>query len=168
MNYFEFYDMDISFEIDGAELRNKYISMSKKYHPDHHAEADPNELMDALQQSSFNNQAYKTLKDEDLRMRYILELHDILDDSGASLPQNFLMEMMDLNEELMELNTNDKKNVLAFGKKIEDIHRQLREKLKPALLGYPTNPEQSLPQIKDYYLKKKYLERLRENIGVTD
>ena len=44
------------------------------------------------------------MRDPDLRMRYILELEGSLGEEGQNqIPQDFLMEMMEINEALMEL-----------------------------------------------------------------
>ena len=60
--------------------------------------------MEILELSTLNNEAYKTLSDFDKRMKYILEIKAVLDEEGKNqIPQDFLMEMMDINEQLMEL-----------------------------------------------------------------
>ena len=103
MNYFELYDIPESFEIDQAALKRKFLELSKKYHPDFHTLNDEGEQEDALKMSVLNNEAYKTLKNKELLTAYILELNGITLGDNDSIPQDFLMEMMDINERLMDV-----------------------------------------------------------------
>ena len=64
MNFFEFFKIPISLEPDLAELKRKYYLNSRKYHPDHFT-MDSEEIQEeALEMSSLNNKAYKTLLDK--------------------------------------------------------------------------------------------------------
>ena len=104
MNYFEFFEIPISFKVDEAALKRIFYANSKKYHPDFYTLESEEKQAEILELSTLNNQAYKTLSDFDKRMKYILDLKEILAEEGQNqLPQSFLMEMMDINEVLMEL-----------------------------------------------------------------
>lgn len=167
MTYFEFYQIPISFQVDKAALKRQFYALSKKYHPDFYTLASEEEQAKALDLSTLNNKAYKVLSDFDARMKYILELHNILAAEGQNkLPQSFLMEMMDLNETLMELEFEFDEN--QFQKSVEAIKQfeeqldQSVEALLPQSIG-EMSPE-SLNKIKEYYLKRRYLLRIRKNL----
>src|ERR1700712_331465 len=104
MNYFEFYGIHESFTPDTALLKKKFYELSKKYHPDFHANEDDAKQQEILELSTLNNKAYQTLSDPYKRLEYILKSHDLLlEGAKPQLPADFLMEMMDINERMMEL-----------------------------------------------------------------
>src|SRR4051812_31482033 len=103
MNYFEFYGIPESFFPDEKTIKTKFYEYSRKYHPDFHATAGPEEQREILELSTLNTSAYKTLINAEVRLAYILKLNGLLEaDAKNELPSGFLMEMMDLNERLME------------------------------------------------------------------
>ena len=75
-----------------------------KHHPDFFTLDGIEKQMEALEVSTLNNKAYNTLKDFDRRLKYILEEKSVLKEEGSNnLPQEFLMEMMKVNEAVMDL-----------------------------------------------------------------
>lgn len=169
MNYFEFYDLDITFELDVEALRRQYLQFSKKYHPDFHSLASEEEQTEVLEKSTLNNQAYNTLKDFEQRMQYVLGLYNLLDEDKTrnALPQSFLMEMMEVNEALMELEFDfDTEKFKQLQAEIENIKKQFRQEIDPQLQNFDakTAKAEDLKPILDYYLKSKYLKRLESNL----
>ena len=165
-NYFDFFNLPVSPRVDQAQLKKTFYANSRRFHPDFHTLADGQTQDDSLEQSTLNNKGYKVLKDDDQRLRHLLELHDALGEEGSNkMPQAFLMEMMDLNETLMELRTGG--DPALRGKvdaMINDLEGHLRSEVHELLHTYDdatATPEQ-LAKLKDYYLKRRYLRRLRE------
>ena len=111
MNYFEFFKIPVSFNLNEAELKKAFYSNSKKFHPDFFTLESKEKQMEVLELSTLNNNAFKTLSNFDKRMKYILELKEVLGEEGKNkIPQEFLMEMMEINENLMELEFDFDKN----------------------------------------------------------
>src|ERR1700744_989440 len=103
INYFEFYAIPESFNPDQAALKKKFYELSKQYHPDFFANEDEAKQQEILELSTLNNKTYQTLSDPAKRLDYILRLHNLVADGAKpQLPADFLMEMMDINERLME------------------------------------------------------------------
>src|SRR5690606_616299 len=101
-------------------------------------------------------------------MKYILEMKGILREEGQNkLPQSFLAEMMDINEALMELefdfDENKKNDIL---KQLQNQEDSAYSEVEPIIKNYSDDKasEAALLAIKDYYLKKRYLLRIRENL----
>ena len=168
-NYFEWFGLNPSLSIDEGQLKRSFYQKSKSVHPDFHTLADSDAQEAVLQQASYNNVAYKTLKDFDPRLRYVLDLYGYLPEEGkASVPQEFLMEMMDFNEFIMELemdyDTDEAQKVLD---KLKELDQSLNHDIKDILdlddLS-KLNPAQ-WEALRDYYLKKRYLWRLEKNIA---
>src|SRR5687768_10369883 len=171
MNYFEFYGIPESFYPDEKLVKAKFYEFSRKYHPDFHATAKPEKQREILELSTLNTNAYKTLNNFESRLAYILEQHNLIGEgTKTELPPIFLMEVMELNENLMELEFEfDPESVAVLQKGFTDLWNGLEAKTKPVLEQYENLPEaekaKALEQIKIYYLKKKYLLRIKETLA---
>jgi molecular chaperone HscB len=168
MNYFDFFDIPVSFSVDEAALRSKWLRNSRQYHPDFHTQADDAAQAAMLEQSSRNNEAYRVLSDPDLRMGHVLACMDALPEEGASppMPQDFLMEMMDINEALMELEFGPDSAI--YDQALADVERveeDLQASVQPLLQGWsPDSEAADLESIRIYYFKRKYLLRIKEKL----
>ena len=141
---------------------------SKKYHPDFYTMESDEKQAEILELSTLNNEAYKLLKDDEKRMKYVLELKGLLGNATQpQLPQSFLMEMMDVNEQVMELQFDyDAAAHTQIKNDIEAQEQALLATVEPILQGYDdaTATEEQLKTILDYYLQNRYLIRLKENM----
>lgn len=170
MNYFSFYHLTISFKVDEKLLKQRYLENSKKYHPDFFALESEEKQMEVLHLSTLNNQAFKVLSAPDSRCKYILESFNLLEEGEKySLPPDFLMEMMEINEKLMELEMNgDADSVEVLEKELGAIRKILEEEMEQLYLEFETAGEEDrigiLKKIKDLYFRKKYLVRIQESL----
>ncbi len=168
MNFFDFYNIPITFLPDEGALRKTFYANSKKYHPDFYTLASEEEQEKALELSTLNNEAFKTLSDLDRRMKYILELKGVMGEEGQNnIPQDFLMEMMDINEGLMELEFDyDAGAHQKVVTELEGLEKGLQEAVLPILKNYVDGAEEEavLEAAKGYYFKMRYLLRIRKNL----
>lgn len=153
-NYFRFYGLEERFDIDQSELKRCYLEKSKKYHPDFYGD-DPQAQNIAVATSSYNNLAYKTLSNDIRRAGYLLEIKTDKDAENTTLPGDFLMEMMELNESIDEIDS-DSKPVL-----VEKINL-LKEETANAIKDFAM--KQKWPETQMEFLKWKYLERLESRL----
>ena len=168
MNYFELFEIPVQFHPDPALVKKKFYELSRKFHPDFHSQSGTTQQAQALVTSSLVNMAYKTFLDEDATIRYILKMHGVIEDEEKyELDKGFLMEVLELNELLMEADTNDESAIKAIRKKTEDLNNELYHDIKPVLDSYQegVTSEKGLLQVKDYYFKKKYLQRILDKLG---
>lgn len=170
LNYFDFFNLPVSFVLDEAALKRLFYANSRKYHPDFFTLESEAQQAEALRLSTLNNNAYATLNDPDKRMKYILDLKGVLGEEGEQqLASGFLMEVMALNEQLMELEFDY--NEAAFQQVtqlIEAKDSELLTHIQPFLEQYTEdapNAAEMLEKIKEFYLKQRYLLRIRENLG---
>jgi molecular chaperone HscB len=167
INYFEFYDIPEAFELDAAALKKKFYALSKQYHPDFYANEDETKQQEILEISTINNKAYQTLSDPNKRLEYILKQHDLVNEGAKpQLPADFLMEMMDLNERLMEVDDAEQlANIRAEALAVED---DLNVQLQALTVDYQTlndtAKESRLNSIADIYYRQKYLLRIKESL----
>ncbi len=170
-NYFAFYDLPETFVLDDAALKRLYYAKSRETHPDFHATSSPENQAEMLRQATRNTDAYRTLADADQRMAYILRQHGLLDETKqAQLPPDFLMDMMDLNEQLMDLETSpDPAAVARVAAEAQAVADTLDAGIAPLLTGYAELPADHRPaalqQVLTYYLKKRYLLRIRQQVA---
>lgn len=169
MKYFELYDLPVSFLLDGKLLKRKFYQLSKQFHPDFYTLENEEKQAEILELSTINNEAYKTLSDFDKRMEYILKEKGVYSEEGKNkVPQDFLMEMMDINEALMELEFDfDNATYETAKQNIKDLEAALYNEILPILKNYKdsTTSTTELEQIKDFHFKRKYLLRIQNNLA---
>ena len=100
--YFELFGLNPVFDIDRARLQAEQQRLQATYHPDRYVNADDRDKRVSVQVASWVNQAYETLQDPVKRSRYLLEISGatIPDDSSTTSDTEFLMEQIELREEV--------------------------------------------------------------------
>jgi molecular chaperone HscB len=170
-NYFEFFDLPLSFTFDEAILKNKFYENSKKYHPDFYVNLSKEEQEEALRLSSLNNMAYKVLCNPESRLAYTLRLLGVLDENeNYQLAQSFLMDMMDINEKIMDLQIepdNLLKNEVA--EEINQLLTAVNQQQNDCFSSFEKTSNEVektniLLIIKDLYFKKKYILRIQQKL----
>lgn len=167
MDYFQFYRIPLSFHPDPEELKRLFYENSRLYHPDRFTRAPEEAREQALELSSLNNEAYQVLSDPDRRMRYILQIKGLLEEGATPpLPQDFLMDMMDINEALMELEMEpDPGQAENIRNQVAELEAEMNHAIAPILASYGDENRDQLLLIRDYFLKKRYLLRIKENLN---
>jgi len=168
MNFFELFELPLALELDEILLTTKYYELNRKYHPDKFISASLDEQKLALRKSSQVNQGYKILKKKQTRVRHLLELFNAAPEEGKeAMPQEFLLEMMDLNEAIMDykLSPNDDSKS-KIESSIDEFDNMLNNDLTHSFehFDYKAPSDEALEKIKKTYLKTKYLKRLRDNL----
>src|SRR6201996_584619 len=167
MNYFEFYGLHESFTLDEAIIKKKFYQLSKQYHPDFYANEDDAKQQEILELSTLNNKAWQTLSDPYKRLEYILREHNLLEEGAKpQLPADFLMEMMDINERLMEIENAD--DLAKLTNEVLAVEDDIKLSLAKAESEYEhlndTAKEERLSEIADCYYRQKYLLRIKESL----
>ena len=149
-------------------MKQQYFLLNKKYHPDFFGNGTDEEKEEALQMSSLVNKAYKIFNNQGETIKYVLQLKGLLqEDEKFALPNTFLMEMMELNEELMDAKMND--NQLSINNcklTIDSLQAEIYNDLKYIIEAESLDriEESELQKVKEYYFKKKYLNRILDSI----
>ncbi len=168
MNYFELYDLQVAFTVDAALVKQRFLALSRKYHPDFFTQANAAEQAEVLEMSAAVNKAYKVFQQPDETMKYVLQWLDVLEEEEKyQLPPDFLMEMMELNEQLMEAKmADDSQAVASVKKQIEQVQQDIYEPVSTIFEDFnpATATQETLLPIKEYYFKKKYLSRILEGL----
>ncbi len=164
MNYFELFEMPVSLQPDTKWVKQKFYALSRKYHPDFYTNNSESEQQQALELSSEVNKAYKTFGNKDEIVKYVLKEKGLLtEEEKYELPPAFLMEMLELNEQLMDAKMEgDEVLMTAIHQQIKNWETEIYEPVKNIIEHYKegVTTKEELLQVKEYYYKKKYLSRI--------
>jgi len=101
-NHFQLFGLQPAFSLDAAALEKSYREIQSQVHPDRFAHAGDAERRASLQWTTRVNEAYRALKNPVQRASHLLALHgvDVAFETNTAMPQNFLMQQMELREAL--------------------------------------------------------------------
>ncbi|MBK9727758.1 MAG: Fe-S protein assembly co-chaperone HscB [Saprospiraceae bacterium] len=165
MDYFQYFNLNPTFQIDLNELRKRYYQKSKELHPDFSAN---NIIEDADYLTALNNQAYQVLQDPVARLKYLIEsIKGPIPDQHQILPQDFLMEMLELHESIYESKENLNHSELEKHKvQLEAYEKQALQTIEDAIHEFDNGnrSDSILNEMTFYYFKLKYFRRLRQTL----
>ena len=104
-NYFDLFGLPVGFDVDPDGLTERYRELQRIVHPDRYASGTDQERRLSMQGATLINEALETLRDPLLRAHYLLRLRGGEPDParGQAMAPEFLIEQMELREELAEL-----------------------------------------------------------------
>lgn len=156
--HFELFGLPRSFEVDLQDLSLRYRDLQRTVHPDRFANASEQEKRLSLQQTALINEAFQTLKSPLSRARYLLQLNGIsLDDNDTAMDPGFLMEQMELREELGEVRSKSDPftELNRLRDHIESKERELVESLRQIF-----TVAEELEKGKDLVRRMQFMQRL--------
>ncbi len=106
-NYFEIFQLPQEFHLDVTELGERFRRLQKSVHPDKFINATDKEKRLSMQWAAQINSAYATLKVALPRAIYLLGLEGMDIADNPVLDPVFLMEQIDLREQLEEIEHMD-------------------------------------------------------------
>lgn len=161
-NYFELFGLEAIFQIDDDQMIAAYQRLQSQYHPDRYIDSDEQQKRIAMQATTFINEAYKTLRDDQARARYMLELHQVPFDIEKDTTQDmdFLMAQMTLREQIDEVDTQpDPLDSL------DELNSQSRNAKKQLIQVFQDcYGEQRWDDAKQVVLKLQFFARLQDQI----
>ena len=162
-NYFELFNLEVKFLINVDELLKAYQKLQSEYHPDRFVESEDQEKRIAMQATTFINEAYKTLYEEQLRARYMLELQGMSFDVEKDTTQDmdFLMDQMSLREEIDEVDKRD--DPLEY---LDKLAGQARQQKTELIENYQCQYDaKAWDEAKEVVLKLQFFTRLQQQIS---
>ena len=136
---FELFNLPLTFAQDRVAIDARWKDLQREAHPDKFSAQGAAAQRIAMQWSVRINEAYQRLKDPVRRAAYLCELHQapINAENNTAMPTAFLMQQMELREELDEAKTDDDLDKISL-----QANKILREQLQKV--------EHLLDQAKDY------------------
>ena len=110
-NYFDLFELPIGYTVDSAQLASNYRKLQKELHPDRFVTSSEQERLYSMQMASRVNEGSRVLRNPIERARYMLELNGVdLGTGGETIRDTeFLMEQMELREELDEIGEDEER-----------------------------------------------------------
>jgi len=159
LSYYDYYNIPCQYKLNQSELRKLFYSKSKDLHP------DQSNQIDAIDQTSVNNEAYRILSDPHLRLKHILEIFNgPIDESKMQLPKAFLIDMMDINEEIEFVSDE---NRASLHEKIKSLIQSEEEQYNIIIQNFDKqdHSEEVLQKLEEFYFKQKYYYRMLQNMN---
>ncbi|CAM2850110.1 co-chaperone HscB [Vibrio rarus] len=128
MNHFELFGLPTQFTVDGSLLSSQFRELQRRFHPDKFATASERDQLMAVHKAATINDAYQTLKNPISRAEYMLaeNQHDIRAEQQTLQDPIFLMQQMELREELEQIGESDNADELLFDfeSSVSKMHHQ--------------------------------------------
>lgn len=132
--FFELFELPVSYEIDSSALASQYQKLQAQFHPDRFASEDAKTRRAAVENAALINHANDTLKDPLKRGFYLLELAGVEFNPEHHTVKDgtFLMQQMEYREQLDEVSEEDdpfaamdkiRANVADFENKLVDAFK---------------------------------------------
>lgn len=145
INYFETMGLEVKYEIDLAQLEERFLSLQYELHPDKQLHKSHLERTSDLAQVLDVNVAYNVLKSDVKRAEHLLQLSGI-DLEDVTLSSDALMEAFQDREQLAALESQDD---------IEQMVNQVRASI-----------EQHKREFNRFYSKQDLISAARSQIGL--
>lgn len=160
-NYFELFDIPVSFIVDLNELGTRYRQLQQRVHPDKFVTSSAQERRLSIQYAARVNDAYQVLKSPLTRAQYLFELNAPPGDIDSTLDNSFLIEQIELRETLEGI-AGSKNPHVALDAFITEIDR-LEKKLINTLTGQFENmTEKMFVPINEAIKKLQFINKLKE------
>ncbi len=136
-NYFEIFQLPREFHLDVTELGERFRQLQKSVHPDKFVNATNREKRFSMQWATQINSAYATLKAALPRAIYMLGLDGMDITDNPVLDPVFLLQQIDLREELEEIERMDGplSTLDKFKAEVEKVMSSLEEEFAASYGG---------------------------------
>ena len=106
-DYFAVFGLSRRLAIDAETLQRRFYELSRRYHPDFHGSAPPEDQARTLEASARLNAAYRALRDPIARIEYLVRLEEGPQTREGAVakpaaPPELLTEMFEIQEALAE------------------------------------------------------------------
>jgi molecular chaperone HscB len=146
-----------AFDVDLGRLEAAFFERSKELHPDRFASAPAAERVVALSRSRALNDAYQLIRKPVARAEYLLERAGVTIGDNERLDPAFLMEILELREELAEARAAGRLTDVARLQAVMQARRTAALEALPALFA-----ANAWPAIKDQLILLRYVNRYLE------
>lgn len=169
LTYFDIIDIPKSYDVTIPEIQKKYKELQKLLHPDKFSTKSEKEKEISEHLSSLVNKAYTTLSHPLKRALYMLKLNNIIiSEETDNINAEFLMEIMEKNEEIDEA-ANDKEKIKRLMQENERILSNLTMDVADAFR------KEDIKKAETIVIKMKYydsinnrLKKLKHDLGIIE
>lgn len=167
-SFFEILGVPRRYHLGEGELEKQFHERSRLHHPDRHMKADGAVRVKSALASAALNEAYRALRDPIKRAEYLLKLHgfQLTDErSGHKVSQAFLVEIMELREELMDAReAGAAGKVAALAATVRKRHEEVLAEVDAGFHRFEAGDEKSLPTVADALVAERYFRRFLDEV----
>ncbi|XP_055903798.1 iron-sulfur cluster co-chaperone protein HscB [Eupeodes corollae] len=158
-DFFELLSLPRDFDVPSTKLTKTFRQLQTLVHPDKFGNKSEREQTNAAEWSALINKAYKTLLNPLFRGQYLLKLQgEQMPQDNSTLNKEFLMEMMERNEEVDDAETKEDLNQIN-----KNIQEELNGEINHLKELFKSN---DLNGAKALLVKIKYLLSIQNSIQV--
>lgn len=162
-NFFELFELPVSYEVDFNQVQQYYMALQKQVHPDKFANSSDQEKRLSMQQTSWINEAQSTLKDPVLRAIYLLKLKgtDINLENETTMDAAFLMQQLETRERLENVKKED--DPLAA---LDDMAKELKASTSSMMKGFAQSYEAGqIDDAREWIRKLQFMQKAKKEIN---
>ncbi|XP_011494334.1 PREDICTED: iron-sulfur cluster co-chaperone protein HscB, mitochondrial [Ceratosolen solmsi marchali] len=169
LNYFDIIGVSKDFDVPVTDIQKKYRQLQSLLHPDKFGQKSEVEKEISRNVSSLVNKAYTTLLHPLDRGLYMLKLYNIcIPEEKTSLDHEFLMKIMEKNEEIEKYSENVEK-ILEFTKENRITLVRLTKQISQAFHNKDIDQATKLLIKMKYYVNvDNKLKNFRQILGVIE
>ena len=161
-NFFEIFDVPVSFEVDLELVQQRYRELQKAVHPDKFVNASDQEKRISMQQTSWINEASNTLRQPIDRAIYLLKLKgiDLNLENETTMDAMFLMEQMEMREGLSDIRSKD--DPLA---ELDRLSAQVKNDMKVMMESFSfAYKDENIDDAKEWIRKMQFMQKARKEV----
>ncbi len=162
-NFFELFDLPVSYDVDLNQVQQQYMELQKQVHPDKFANRSDQEKRLSMQQTSWINEAQATLKDPVLRASYLLKLKgvDISLENETTMDAVFLMQQLEMREKL----ENVKKEMDPVSV-LDSMAKEIKSSTSEMMQGFAKSYENGrLDDAREWIRKLQFLKKAKIEVN---
>ena len=162
-NYFALFQMAPIFDVDLDQLAVRFRTLQLEFHPDRFTDRPANERKLAAALSADINAGFGVLSDPVMRAGYLLENmgQDLSSYERAPMDTAFMMQQIELREQLAELNTGDNAARAALCDEAAVLFSAEAQKFSDAI------DEENAADAGIRWVRMQYLSKLQREISQT-
>lgn len=164
---FEVFGLEPGFELESGQLKARLRRFTRLVHPDFFALEGEEALAKAERNNALLNDAFEVLSDEIRRAdRLVASLDGPSEKDLGSMPQTFLMEVMEWNETLEDAPPGSDE-LLKLQLELTEHRDQLSAEIGAALTPLPQPGDPSLATIRQSLNARRYVDRALGRIAAS-
>lgn len=162
IDYFTLFGLAPCFTQNTALIKERYLELQQKMHPDNFVNALANEKQLANQYAAIVNEAYQVLKCPLQRAIYLLKQNgvDTQSETDTQMPAEFLLEQMEFHERLEQV--ADKAEQLSLEQQLNKNWQDCEKGLANSLDATP----KTLHDARLWVRKMQFYSKLRQEAAV--
>ena len=163
-NFFELFDLPVSYEVDLKKVQQHYMDLQMQVHPDRFANGSDQEKRLSMQQTSWLNEAQATLKDDVLRASYLLKLSglDINLENETTVDMDFLMQQLEMRERLENINREATDSLDELDSMAKKVKQTSADMMTAFSQSYKDN---NFDEAREWISKLQFMQKAKKEIN---